>query len=542
MQLPNPNPNPHAACRGAVDPRLLLGSGVLLLVAVLWVFLAAPESGGGEEDPGKLPEVNPAHQLPDAAELELNPNMPLAGTGPLEVELHYLGSRGDSLATVRRPGVLVGKIYGADGNGLEGVEMRIQGGPQDGLTAFSGADGLYRMEGLIPGLHFIHLSSRQVPTAVRMQRVSGQRETKRDFFFGETLSVTFHVRDHENKDLEGALLTTDLGLRRASSDDKGMAQLDGVPGGRRVVLDVRAEGHVPVRFEMNLFAARLTGESIELPALPIGGKVRGRVKSWPGGPLPTVTMVPRATNLGAFQVVWEDWQDITTDRGGNFLLKNVPITHLLDVRASHPMGVCDPRVRAVQPSISSAATANFVIREGHATVGGQVVDTLDQPIEGVLMRLAAVNPDQVLGSLYPGLGESPVGVRLPVPAQLLREARTDRDGNFRFALGDHPQGTGHLLLTAEVPGKRSARREVKTVGKEFRIVMEDVRLQGQLRLFRSDDGPIPEAMYFLDGEMREDLSGLEQGFYHVVVKRGDLVLKQVTQLWVEGDTGLDLRP
>lgn len=531
---------PSLGRRGAVDPRLLLGGGVLLLAGLLFVFLSGPAEDPDGPSGQSVPILDLTGDQPVAGQLEIDSSGPLPGVGPLQVEMHYLGSRDDSLVRVERPGVLVGKVYGVTGEGVGDVAMTVVGGPQDGLKTFSKEDGSYRLDGLIPGLHFLRLEGRTIPPAVRMQRVTGKNQTRRDFYFGEALSVQLLIRDHKNKPLEGAVVTTDLGIRRGVSGEKGVVGLDGVAGGRRVVLDIRAKGHVPVRYEMNLFAGLLKGDPIELPPLPVGSKVRGQVKSWPGGPLPTVTMVPRASSIGAFQVAWEEWQDLSTDREGRFVMENVPITHLLDVRAFHPYGVCDPRVRAVQPSISAAATANFVIRQAKAVVTTEVVDEHGEPIAGASLRLEAVNPDRVLAALYPGLGTSQVGVRLPVPAQLLRVGKTDADGRFEFALGDHPQGTGHLLLTAEAKGKRGARREVKTVGKHFRMELADVRDAGTVVLERRDGGPIPVAEYWLDGEPVENAFGLEQGFYRVTVRRGELQIKTVEQLWVEGQTGLDL--
>ena len=512
------------------------------MALLAWVLLSGPAEEPIEPQGG---EALPVAEVDDGigpATLEIAEGRPLPGVGPLQVELFYLGSRDDSLIQVQRPGVMKGKVFGSDGKGASQVEIRVQGGPQDGLTTFTDADGQYRMEGLIPGLHFVRLQARTIPTAVRMQRVLGQAETKRDFFMSETLSVALHLKDHKNKDLQGAEVKTDLGLRGGTTNEKGIVQLDGSPGGRRVVLDIRAEGHVPVRYEMNLFPALLKGTPVELPALPKGSAVRGRVKSWPGGPLPTITLIPRASSIGGFQVIWEDWQDVITDREGRYRLENVPISNLMDVRAFHPNGISSPGVRAVQPSISSAASADFVIRQANAIVDGQVVDGNGTPISNAKMRLEAVQPDRVLGALYPGLGESPVAVRLPIPAQLLRVGKSDAQGRFEFALGDHPQGTGHLLLTVEVDGKRTARREVKTVGKTFRIEMQEVLDKATLRLQRRDGGPIPEAQFFLDRESRESLSELEQGFYRVVVKRGDLLIRQVDKLWIENDTGLELKP
>jgi len=522
-----------------ISPRLLLVVVGLGVVGLLGWALRPPTSDLAAESHANKGGLAP--QVVEAGSLEISPGLPLPGTGPLQVELHYLGSQKDAGLQVQRPGILQGMVYGPDGKGAPEVEIRIDGGPQDGKRVFTDKKGVYRMEGLIPGLHFFRLSGRAVAEAVRMQRILSQRPTKRDFFVGQSMAVRFLVRDHKNKELEGALVRTDMGLRSGTTHDKGLVELDQVPGGRRVVLDIRAAGHVPVRYEMNLFPALLQGDPIELPPLPQGGTVRGRVKSWPGGPLPTITMVPRATRLGAYQVVWEDWQDVRTDREGRFKLENVPLTHLLDVRAFHPEGISDPKVRAVQPSVSAAAHAEFVIRPAHAIVECQVRDSRGEPLQDAQLTLEAVHPDRVLAALYPGLADSPVGVRLPVPAQLRRVGTTNSQGVVRFAIGDHPQGTGHLLLTISAPGKRTERREVKTVGQSFEVVLQDLRRDGVLEFFRSDDGPIPPVEATLQGEPC-GLDGLAEGFYRLVVQRGDRILLQNEGLWVQGRTRVDLRP
>lgn len=513
---------------------------MLLLVALLLVVFSGPSDPADGPGGEPVPVMDLLPDKPEAAQLEIAEGRPLPGTGPLQVSLHFLGSRDDSLIEVQRPGVLAGVVYDAQGAGAAEVSLTILGGPQDGVRTFTEEDGSYRLPGLIPGLHMVRLEGRGILPAVRMQRVTGRNQTRRDFYFGDPVSVELLIRDHKNKPLEGAVVQADLGLHQGKSGEDGVVTLDGVAGGRRVLLDIRADGHVPVRYEMNLFGGLLTGAPIELPPLPVGSRVRGVVKSWPGGPLPTVTMVPRASSIGAFQVAWETWQDVSTDREGRFVMEDVPITHLMDVRAFHPYGVCDPRVRAVQPSISSAATTEFVIRQAKAVVTVEVVDEDGRPVTGADLRLEAVNPDRVLKALYPGLGESQVGVRLPVPAQLLRTGRTGPEGEFEFALGDHPQGTGHLLLTVEKKGKRGARREVKTVGKHFRVELAELREDGVLQLERRDGGPIPTAEFEVDGEPVENAAGLEEGFYRVSVRRGEVSIKTVDQLWIEGETGLDL--
>jgi hypothetical protein len=372
------------------------------------------------------------------------------------------------------------------------------------------------------------------------------KPTKRDFFLGSSMDLELLIRDHKNKPLGGARVLLNGGLQEGLTDEEGVVLIGNVVGGRRVLVDVRADGYVPVRYELNLFAEKARpGEPMELPAMMQGGTVRGRVKSWPGGPLPRVTLVPRATQPGAALVAWEIWQDIETDREGRFTIENVPTTHLLDIRAFHPWGVCDPRMRAVTPSPFTAANVEFIIRESKAKITGKVFGTDGRPQRGVELSLLALNPDKVLAALYPGLDSSPVGVRLPVPAQMQRITTSDVDGSFSFAVGDHVSGTGSMVLLASAPGRRTARHEVQTVGQDIEVRLKALDTNASVELARLDEGPLPPmARWTLNGELQEErsltLSELQEGLYRIKVSRGGTRLWARDSFFINRGTAIDL--
>lgn len=532
--------------RGAVANGVLLAAGFVLVAAASWVVLSAGPTDLPTGDPSPT-SVEPAAPALEDAVLEEGPKLALPGQGDLLVELDYLGTKEEQHLRVQRQGSLVGLVYGPSASGapIDGAVISVFGGPQDGLSTRSDEEGKFELAGLIPGTHFFRIDSSQSLSVVRMQRVIERNPTKRDFFLGRPLDVELLVRDHENKPLAKARILVDGGLHEAITNEEGLALLGNIVGGRRVLVDVRAEGYVPVRYEMNLFADGLAGGPVELPPLPRGGTVRGRIKSWPGGALPTVTLVPRATQPGAALVAWEIWQDIEVDREGRFVIENVPTTHLLDIRAYHPWGVSDPRMRAVTPSAFTAANISFVIRQSKAKITGKVFGPDGQPKRGVDLRLLALHPDKVLAALYPGLDQSPVGVRLPVPAQMQRHTVSASDGTFEIAVGDHVQGTGSYVLLASADGLRTKRHEVQTVGQQIEIRLEAQDTEASVTLERLDEGPLPSfARWKLDGVLVESeelaLGNLQEGLYRVKITRGSQNLWQHDGFYVDRRTSIDL--
>jgi hypothetical protein len=530
--------------RGAfrIGPLLLLTAGLLLLL-LAWVLWS-----GEAAEPAPLPSASdPAlTQQPPVQPAQLGNLEPgrLPGEGDLLVEMRWRGGHDDTRETPELPGRLEGLITGADGQPVVGARVSVRGGPQDGRFVRSDAAGFYSFGQLLAGTHFFALDGAGLPITVAMQRVLARGVTRRDFAVGGAVQMRLLVKDFEGKPLAGAQVLSDLGERQGISDENGLAVVDGVPAGPRVLVDLRAAGHVPVRYELNLHGGLLG--PIELPALPKAGTLRVAVRSWPGGPQPQVTVVPRATGPGPYQPAWELWQGLEVDRDGFVELTGLPTTHLLDVRVIHPMGTADPPVRALRPAAEHAVVAEFVVRRSSASIEGLVLDETGAPLEGATAVLAAVRPDLVLQRLYPGLSDSPTSVPLPVPGAMRRTIVTGADGRFRIAVGDHPDGTGHLVLTVSKEGFRPRTLEVRTAADETVLTLTRAVRASSLRLVRGDGGALPPARFVLDGAeaaaSADQLGELWPGFYEVLVTRGGLQLLYREAFWIEAATNLDLTP
>ncbi len=537
--MPRADSRRRAAIR--IGPLLLSTAGLLLLL-LAWVLW-----GGGEPAAPPAPAIDPAlAQPPPVQPAELGALAPglLPGEGDLLVELRWRGGADDAREALELPGRLEGLVIGPTGQPVSGARISVRGGPQDGRFVRSDANGFYSFGQLLAGTHFFVLDEAGLPVTVAMQRVLARGPTRRDLAVGGPVTLRVLVKNHEGKPLAGAQVLSDLGERQGVSDENGLAVVEGVPAGPRVLVDLRAAGHVPVRYELNLHGGIF--EPIELPALPKAGSLRVAVRSWPGGPLPQVTVVPRATGPGPYQPAWELWQGIEVNRDGFAELTGLPTTNLLDVRVVHPMGTADPPVRALRPSAEYAAVAEFVVRRSSATIEGLVLDESGAPLAGAMTVLAAVRPDLVLNRLYPGLAESPTSVALPVPGALRRSVATDAEGRFRIAVGDHPDGTGHLVLTVSKEGFRPRTVEVRTAGGETVVKLTAAVRASSLRLTRTDGGSLPPARFVLDGEEAaagaESLGELWPGFYEVLVTRGGLQLTYREAFWIEAATSLDLSP
>jgi len=565
-------------------PWLLVVLGLLVVALAVLLLAPAPEPLPQSEtlrslgSPGEADAdvSNPPAAPLAPAELSAAGVPPLPGEGDLRVELRFRGA-GEPWELPDLPGVLTGTVRTVAGEPLPGARLTLVGGLQDGRFTVADAEGRYRFDHLLPGTVFVRVVSPRHPPVERMQRVLARAATRRDFVLADTQPVEIRVLDHEGKPLAGAEVLESRGLRSARTDDEGVAVLADVPGGPRVVVDLRAEGHVPVRYQLNVHPGLLAHGPVELPPLPQGGTLRVRVRSWPGGPPPRVTVVPRATGPGPFLPAWELWQDVPVGREGLVTLEDVPTTHLLDVRVFHPSGVADPVQRSVRPNPGrSPALATFTVRSRVADVSGRVVDESGRGLPGARLVLEALRPAAVLARLYPGLAEAPTAVPMPVPGPVRRLLRTEADGAFRFAVADHPQGTGPLVLTASAPGRVPQRVLVRTANRRLTLTLPPVAPDAALTLVRRDGGTLPTARWFLDGveiaaepggsELPEGLegeardwlaallaaarrspdgqrvTGLAPGVYEVVVLRGGVPLGQWEAFEVRGDATLDLSP
>jgi hypothetical protein len=551
--------HPSAASGQLLPPWIWVVLGVVL-IGLMYVVLGSDPVQPDPIDPIALEETQPeggdGPESPlDQAVVEAEPT-PTWLDGSLVAELRFLGGFEQEKIRPKRAGGLEGRVLDHNGEPIGGVRLRIMGGPQDGWSTLSKEGGSYYFPELLPGTHYFELDVPGFGRAVRSQRVQMRGITQRDFQVAPKMGVDLEIRNHENKPLAGAKLIADLNGIETLSDENGIARLLGVVGGSRVLVTVRADGHVPVRVELNLRTQPSNAAPIAVPPLPKGGVIQGVVRSWPGNPLPQISIVPRSDRIGSHRYAWETWQGIEVGSDGRFRLENVPTSHLLDIRVFHPRGVAEPAHRAVRPTKEVPTTLSFVIKRGQGHIKGQVIDADGEAIPRAELVLESADPAALLGRIYPGLEKVPSTTQLPVPAAMRRELRADSRGRFEFAVGDHPKGTGSMVLTASAPGFQPRRISITRVHENLKMRLTPEDRSGVLELQVSDSAtqagePEPQLTWYLDGALAAEqpgyavdglaLHGLPVGVYEFVLRSGDEVVLQRSELKISGRQRLTLK-
>jgi len=518
---------------------LILGVVVVgALFGILWDSAKVVPTESNSVEPAA--EDHTSHSPPIAAELEQTTSN-LRGDGPLVVELNWLGNKTGQLASVKRGGFMQGKVLGEGGIPIPFSTIEIWSGPQQGLQVECDQDGAYRFDGLLPGVHLFRVTAGSLQ-AGRSQRVLARGRTRRNFIVGGPTSLTLKLIGHENKAIEKAKVSGDLGIVYGVSDADGLVELHSLPRSPRVIIDINADGYAATRHELNLMPHN-PGVPVSLGPLPRGGKLRGEVKSWPGGPLPQISIAPRALRPASWSYQWELWHNLPTDASGRFELTDLPSGLTVDVRAEHATGISKPVVRAVSPGAYSPASASFVIQARRQSLGGVVRDSSGNLLPGVTVRLEAQDPLAVLGAIYPGLKNRAPAVQLPTPASLRREYKTGRSGKFEFSWADHPKGSGGLLLSARKEGFFPAVNLVKNARSDFALVMDPIVADGDLTL--EFLGEIPDVEWWLNNQRQDNsevtIKNLPQGFYSVEISRSDLLLFGESNFKLQQGTRLELR-
>lgn len=533
----------------------LIGAVALMLLSVAIMFFLGDPRPLGKTATADLHTVPTLHSptvsgAPVSVAVHSHGELlPLPGKGPVQVELKYLGGEAEERIMPKQGGRLEGRVVDRRLEGLGGVHLEIIGGPQDGLSTITRVDGTFTFASLLPGTHFFKLKSAR-RTAVRIQRVKSRGTTRREFMLGVGINFAIAPRDEKNKPIPGVEVEIGAGLYKATTDEEGLAWFEGIPASPRVIVGLAVEGKVPIRQEINLRG--VPDGPVVLPALMPGGQVRGRVKSWPGGNLPIITVVPRNNRISPYQVAWEQWYGIPVDVDGWFHLSDLPATQLVDIRVFHSGGVSEPRVRAVRPNPQSPTTISFVIKRGKGRVSGLVKDADGNPLGQAKVTLESADPTAMLRTLYPSLADAPSLARLPIPAALHREQRVLKNGKFDFAIGDHPEGTGSLLLTASAPGYRPFRQIIKRAFDDLKIQLFDENRNGKITLKATEWADMPPVEWYLEGlpvgdnfagptpEKSAVVSGLLTGFYEMTVRRGDQVLSFEAEFLVGEDAEVQL--
>lgn len=526
---------------------VLIGAAIAVLTVVL--------AGGGDDEQEGLGPVAPVEEQqiegPEEAVTEL-PEERALPSGLWSVELRTLGGVDEGRIAPKRGSALEGMVLNEQLEGIEGVRLTIVGGPQDGWSTVSRKEGHYLFPEMLPGTHFFRIEVPGYGTTVREHRVRSDGRSRRDFRVSPPVGVDLIVRDHENKPLEGARVIYGLDGAEVLTNADGLAQVPPFVGGERVLLTIRAEGHVPVRQELNLVLRPSDALPIEVPPLPKGAILYGKVSSWPGGPFPEVSIVPRSNQIGTHKVAWETWQGVRVENDGSFTLEGLPTSHLIDLRVFHPGGVTEPAMRSVRPMLHTATRVKpFVIKRGQGRVAGRVVDRQGQGVASATVVLEAADPEMMLARLYPGLENVPSTTMLPVPSAMRRELTTGKDGRFDFAVGDHPSGTGSLVLTARAEGYASERLPIRRSYSNLEVRLSEEDHSSSLWL-KAPEGEDFAVDWYLDGEpideirgvsprfeaTRVGVTGLPAGLYDVVIRSGDQLLRHERELRVEKETQL----
>jgi carboxypeptidase family protein len=541
----------------STDSRRFPVWGWVVLIGAVFAVLAVV-LGPGEEPqsvdpipgPGEI-ESSETREGPQLADPGAPPEQPWA-SDLLTVELRNLGGIEEERISPKRAGSMEGAVLDEAKQGIEGARLTIVGGPQGGWSTVSRKQGHYLFPELLPGTHFFRIDVPGYGSTVRSHRVRGVGRSWRDFRVAPAIGVELMLRDFENKPLAGARVYTGLSDQEILSGEDGIARVPPIVGGERVLLTIRAEGHVPVRQELNLMIRPANAPPIEVPALPKGARVLGKVLSWPGSPYPQVSVVPRSNKISTHKIAWETWQGVQIEPDGSFVLQDVPTSHLIDIRVFHPSGVTEPRLRSVQPARHTPTRVEFVIKRGDGRVAGRVFDEKGAALPRAKLVLEAVDPSAMLGKLYPGLELTPSTAMLPVPAPLRRELRSRNDGGFDFAVGDHPEGTGSLVLTVSAPGYQSRRLPIRRSFTNLAVNLALEDHSSSLQLLASNRPALPKIEWYLDGRLVEEvdgvaveqgtakLNGLASGLYDVLVRSGGEVVRHDRELRIDGNTGFDL--
>jgi len=516
---------------------------VVPILAALWVVsfpepapLQKPETMAGD---GEFPNT----KTPEAAEVAEPGAGVLPGEGPLVVELRRMSSLGETPIRIRRGGSLNGQLLGEGGLPIPFGTVEIFAGPQKGLKVQCDAAGNYEIRELLPGTHLFRIRGGSM-VAGRLQRILPHGPTRRNFVMAAPNHLFLKLVGHDGKPLAGARVVVDLGAMEAVTNDEGILEMDGVLRSPRVLVDVFAEGHAATRHELNLMPPNVEQTPATLGPLPQAGRVRGEVKSWPGGPLPTISIVPRAQNPADFGYVWELWQEVPVQSNGFFELEQLPSTVMVDVRAAHPGGVASPAVRSVKPGAAVPSTASFVLTAKSRHFRGTVVDGHGRPVKNARVRLEAEDPVAVLGALYPGLKSGMVAAQLPTPAALRRESVTGAAGRFDFTWADHPEGSGALVLSASAKGYASTSTLLRRARDHVQLTLQPEDRSGEVEVTAHLKGSFPELEWWVEGqpqkEMRPTLESILTGIYEVRISRGDLMLWEDPNFRIDGPVKISL--
>ena len=522
---------------------LLLAAGALLgAVVFVFAFLGGDDPGeaeidqpqvarptpsvleqGGSPDPARIVELVSAAPDQRSEDLQYGPSTVL---WPLEVHLDLvrpallpdvpsgppLGS--GSTAQLR------GRITDLDGGGAEAT-ISFVGGPNDGRSLTTGADGVFGANDLFPGLDLVEVRGPNILGSKREIRLRQDKETLLNIVYAQPGGAQGRVLDQRNEAVGEATITIDG--QSTLTDSKGNFLIPHIAAGRSVLVEITHPDFAPYRGEVGIARSFVAEPSRLVFNMQDPATVVFELANDIGGPGPAqLVLVPTHGGLN---------RTFPWYRVNPIELGSAPVTveglppGTFYAYAFRPGAVGNPARTRVTISAGETRAVSIGL-EPAPTLRGRVVQE-GQVVSGATVRLVAADPVRATLDVFREERAFLEAEVLP-PLPAVRQTVT-ADSNGEFLLTRGADLSSWRMLEAVAPDGRT--RAVRAVGPdEEEIELELVPIeQGQasFQLLLSDRfQPLPIKVV-VDGRPREtfelppdrdlELDGLAAGEWNLRV-------------------------
>jgi RNA polymerase sigma factor (sigma-70 family) len=382
----------------------------------------------------------------------------LVGIGPTVAAVPTVNQAG--LQVALDPGqTLVGRVVDATGAAVAGARVTAMwGGRQvlSSVSADSGADGAFRLQGLLPGRHWVRAQHPRLGQAGEEATIVAGRPLTLTVRLGATPANEFAasgvVLDAGGRPISGALVRTERASMRgyadrgAETDDQGHFRIADVPGDTATLVawhPTVGVGRAPLR---------RTGERIEPTELRLspGASIVGHVHYEDGAPAAGVSVAATRQSYPVF------YDSDTTAPDGSFAIRNLAEGNY-NVQATRKRGPNnlyggrrDPSLLEVTTAAGEQHTVKLVLPRGGKRIVGQVLRSDGEPAPGV--RVAA--GEEVEGQAWKPFGHILDHVTTSgEDGRFVLEDVEDRSYTLYASLPGSPDG--------ELPGVKAGRKDVR---------------------------------------------------------------------------------
>jgi hypothetical protein len=332
----------------------------------------------------------------------------LVGIGPTVAAVPTASQAG--LQVALDPGqTLVGRVVDATGAAVAGAQVTTMWGgrrPVSSVATESAADGSYRLQGLLPGRHWVSAQHPRLGRAGEETNIVAGRPHTLTVSLGATPANEFAaigvVRDAGGRPVSGALVRTERASMRgyadrgAETDDQGNFRITGVPGDTATLVawhPTVGVGRAPLR---------RTGERIEPTELRLspGVSIVGHVLYEDGAPAAGVSVAVTRQTYPMF------YDSDTTAPDGSFAVRNLAEGNY-NVQATRKRGPNNlyggresPALIEVTMAAGEQRTVKLVLPRGGKRIAGQVQKPDGGPAAGVRVEAS----EEVDGQAWKGFG------------------------------------------------------------------------------------------------------------------------------------------